>query len=66
MEKRRNRAEKRKAKQEKLWRLADSSLNIQVYRSRKSSQKLKLNFKGWIRFRATQEMSEREASRMNY
>lgn len=42
--------------------VAESSLRIVIYRSRKSSQELKLNFKGWIRLRTTQEMSEKEAS----
>lgn len=45
---------------------AESSLRIQIYRSRKSSQELKLNFKGWITFRTTQEMSKKEASREDW
>lgn len=46
--------------------VAENSLRIQIYRSRKSPQEIKLNFKGWIRFGTTQEMSEKEASREDW
>lgn len=46
--------------------VAERSERIQIYRSRKSSQELKLNFKGWVTLKTTQETSEKEASREDW